>query len=214
MAGESESGSNFFSRFTGLFRGKDNPPKPATPVTSQDFITEQTAPETPPPKKPVENALTDKMKKLAEETLAELGAIEGKKGLVVIIDDDPARIKIRTANLWLEGHTKSSDVNYVMRHFYEGDEGISFYVELRKVSLHIPVVILMDGNLSRGDTGARVNQRLLESTKQNHLSMPYIIGNSNEERNNSNIKRVAPDYYLGDFSHNEDETLTSFDSKL
>lgn len=163
----------------------------------------------------VEEMLVEpRMEEKAKELVRELEACSGKRGLMLIIDDSTN--KIDHTRKVLEEHAQQSGVSYVISYEKDGSQGIALLSAFRRIAPGEKVVILMDGLLPGQmlEKGDQVVERLKDVCRQRGLAMPFIIGNSSDDKWNEEIREAAPEVYLGDWYSDEKETLREVDSKL
>ncbi|TSC64079.1 MAG: hypothetical protein G01um101493_240 [Microgenomates group bacterium Gr01-1014_93] len=153
------------------------------------------------------------MQEFSQVLLRELKGLRGKRGLMLIIDDNV--YEIDTVKRRLTEHARRDKVNYVIAGLRSGVAGIVLYQEFKKSALNEKVVVFMDGLLVglSLSTGMEVLDRMAQNTKQNGLPMPFIVGESGDSSLNRGMSRAYPHLYLGAFGDGE-QTLKIVDSKL
>lgn len=162
--------------------------------------------------KQLESTDAPRFKEKAEQVIAELAAISGKKAFALIIDDYYPKVADMSKPILEDGQKRS--ISYVLRDVRDGDEGIVFYEEFAKLAPGEKVVILMDGNLGHGDTGPLVTERLIDATKRHNLPMPYIVGSSSDNDKNEGVQALAQEHYLGAYFRSQNDNNISFQDTL
>lgn len=151
----------------------------------------------------IENSDGPRFRQKAQEVSDELAKLAGKKAFALIIDDDGS--KTMHMREQIEASGKRFGINYVIRDERDGNEGIVFYEEFAKLTPDEAIVIFMDGNLSRYDTGPLVTERLLEATKRHNLKLPFMVGASGDTDKNEDMRDLNPDIFIGFFYTHQDD---------
>lgn len=161
-----------------------------------------------------ERSIQPQMKKKAEDALTELRGKSGRRGFIIIIDDTPDKINKVQEDLIV--HASETGMKYVIRGVTQGSDGIVLYEEFARLAPSEKVIIFMDGFLTGIlDRGKDVTDRLVIKLKQKSLKMPFIVGESSNDKMNQEISDVNPNVYLGNFAWEDKQTtLHNIDSKL
>lgn len=186
------SNKNFFAKTLGRIFHKERVEKNRTPER-QSAQQYQEAHERV--LRQIENSDDPKFRQNAQEVSDELSKLPGKKAFALIIDDELSKAMRMTQQIGEWGRIKG--INYVIRNEHDGNEGIVLYEEFARMSPKEKVVVFMDGNLARNDTGPFVTERLIEAAKRHELPLPLIVGASGDEDKNEDIRDLNPEIFAG-----------------
>lgn len=156
----------------------------------------------------------------ATNLLALLGGKEGKKALILVVDDDSyKRQDVQTA---INKAATERNTGYVLSLKEDGESAVRLYQAFRELdSQENPnkVVAMLDGTLgSDPSAGIRIAQQLVGLSRSKGWEVPYLVGISTSSHANKDLQEIYPSYYIAPFLFESNrpvaETLDAIDSKL
>ena len=157
----------------------------------------------------------------AQRLVQELQAYDGKKALILVVDDTAAQREF--ARAMFERGTKTRNIGYIVETAENGEDAIALYQAFKQAdSQENPhkVVIVLDGNLTntRKPTGyrlgAEVAAEIAEVSKNNGWDMPYLVGYSSEEAKNQALGRMYPDVYITSYQFKINPLFDAVEERL
>lgn len=131
----------------------------------------------------------------------ELAEIDGKKALVLIVDDDVFKSEaLKTAFQISEG------VGFIISSHANGEDSINLYQAFRETDPSdsaTPVIAVMDSQLAKpGEelaykTGLEVVAKIAEISRDNGWAMPLIVGASSDPVRNLTLAQAFSAEYIG-----------------
>lgn len=150
-----------------------------------------------------------------QDALTELQRREGKKGLILIVDDQD--FKQRDFLRKLEIHAQEASLGYVLRSVTDGAIAASFYRELRRLAPQQEIMLVLDGSLGSHALmryGLDVADFLIQLARKQNWAPPLLIGGSSDRGPNQELADIYPKVYLGDLYHDKERALAAIDEKL
>jgi len=158
----------------------------------------------------------------AERLANQLSRIEGRKALVIIVDD--AERKLLDAEAAFMKAATERNTGYTVSLKNTGEDAVDFYQAFKQIDSknETPtlVIIILDGDLATRDNptsykrGFHVAERISEISGNNKWEMPKLVSNSTEGYNNALLKTKFPESYLTDWDTETKAMLDSIDSHL
>ena len=139
-------------------------------------------------------------KREAAELISALKEKEGKKALVLVVDDEAK--KRRDVAQYFTQEAPARDTGYVLSLKPDGYSAVSLYQAFREQEAPEQpnkVIVLLDGNLdSSGDyiRGDQVAKKLITMSTENGWEAPYLVGISTYSRANDFLKGFFPEQHI------------------